>query len=120
MFGFAALLTILAVLCALVLARSLDAYRVSATLEQRLQARAAAEGAAVAIESRPDGTHEPMMIGTCEVSFAVPQNGESATIVPLTVSVKPNGKRETLSRDFTAVYARGNGTWALERLVQGQ
>jgi hypothetical protein len=117
MFGFAALTAILAVTCALVLARSLDAYRVSAVLEQRLQARAAAEGAAVAIARDPAAPRDAMEIGACLVSFGAPQVSDSASTVPLTVGVRPKGTRETMSRRFASVYARADGGWTLERLV---
>jgi hypothetical protein len=106
------------VTCGLVLARSLDAYRVSAVLEQRLQARAAAEGAAVAIVADPAVPRGPMEVGVCQVSFVDPNAADSAATVTLAVSVRPRGTRESMARRFEAAYARGAAGWLLERLVQ--
>ena len=109
--AFSGLAFVLAMLCGTVLFRSMDAYRATAVLENRLRAQAAAEGAVVAILATKDKKPEsPLAIGTCMVAFE-PASADGATSnVALKVEVYRDAGRPALPLNYTARFQGANGT----------
>ncbi len=96
MLGFAGLITVLAVLCGSILMRSLETYRAAAFHHWRLQARAAAEGAAVAMARSPELVMEPLELGETVVTPGEPAAGDATPdgglAIPLRVEVSRGGR----------------------------
>jgi len=121
MLGMASLVFALSMLCAAVLLRSLDAYRASARLEQRLQIQAAAEGTVSALLARvPDNPPEAFTIGETHVTFEPIASADDHIAVPFTVEIRSSEGRAILSMRYRARFSSaGNGEWkaiGLERI----
>jgi len=114
--GFAALTFVLGMLCSIVLLRSMDSYRATALATQRMQARAAAEGAAVLIRADgPTALGQPLQLGDCIVRSDAPADG--ATSVGLRVEVHPNGSpRASLLMRYLLAAGDATTTGAAPRL----
>lgn len=114
-FGMAALTLFLGVMCALVLLRSADIYRVSALTEARLQARAAAEGASVVLLANPAALQsEALEIGNCLVTFAAPADAKPRLVVPYRIDVHGKNGTAVFQANYTATFEREPaGRWAL-------
>lgn len=121
--GFAALITVLAALCGTILLRSLETYRSSAFHVWRLQARAAAEGAAALVASRGNVPDAPVSVGESVVVPGTPvMDGApgSVTTVPLRAEVRSGG-RERYSVEYLARFGADSpttGPWTLLRLEE--
>lgn len=118
MLGMAALIAITTAACAVVLARSLDVYRVSAETELRLAGRAAAEGAAVLLRANPQNAPDETRIGDALVRFAkstIPAKGEAA--VPITVDILASDGTVLRAFNYLVVFSRSEaGAWRFLRL----
>lgn len=121
MLGMAGLTFVLAMLCASVLVRSLECYRVSAVGEERLQARAAAEGAVVVLLPSPLGDPKSLDIGCCRVNFfPAVQDGNTAT-VPFDVEVRRSAERAVFTSHYSAHFVRAEaGVWEFKKLETRQ
>jgi len=112
MFGMAALILILGMICGTILLRSLDAYHASARAEMRLQARAAAEGAVVLLQSAPDRRHEPAEIGPCRIGFDAPETNADGIRARFTVAVLRGAGRSVMETAYVARFAApAPGQW---------
>lgn len=114
--SLAAILLVLGTMSTLVLLRSLETYRDGAQAKWRLQAQAAAEGAAIALEARELEFEQPLTIGHARVT-AEPASvaGEDRT-VSLQVDVLGKGDNVLFSRRFVALYSQEGseaGPWIL-------
>lgn len=118
MLGMAALIFVLAMLCGAVMQRSLDAYRASARLEQRLQTQAAAEGAvAVLLAGVPDRTMEDLEIGRARVSFEPARADGPRLTVAMRVDILSREGRPFVSTNYRSGFVQAEaGAWNLERL----
>lgn len=119
--GMAALIFVLSMLCAAVLLRSLDAYRASARLEQRLQLQAAAEGTvAVALTRGPDHTPAALQIGDARVALEPVDSTNRNVTITFTVDVLSRQHRLVASARYRAHFVHPAGReWelgGLERL----
>ena len=117
MLGLLPLAMLLAVWCSIILDRSIDAYRTTAILEWRLQARAAAEGVAVMILEDPARPLEPQNLGPVTVicQSATP-DGERGMLVNMDVAVDPPDACFTIR--YRAHCVRDGAGWRLLRLEE--
>lgn len=112
MFGMAALILILGMICGTILLRSLDAYHASARTEMRLQARAAAEGAVVLLQAAPNHRHEPVEIGPCRIGFDAPETNADGIRARFTVAVLRGAGRSVMETAYVARFAApAPGQW---------
>jgi hypothetical protein len=121
MLGLMPLAMLLAVWCTLILERSTAAYRASAMLEWRLQARAAAEGAAVLVAAgNPARPPAAQRMGDALVTCGAPKPaGTGQMIVPLEVAIRPHGDEETRYATHYQARCTFNGdAWRLLRLEE--
>ena len=125
------LIAVCALTCGSLLLRSMQIYHASAMGQWRLQARAAAEGAAVLCRQAPEKKRGDVRIGDCLVRFRRAADGvnETATrpgkAVPLTVilEVETRGKADQMvyAARYAASYGRTpEGRWTLDRLEKAQ
>ncbi len=112
--GFSALTVVLGVLCSIILLRSLESYQATATAVQRLQARAAAEGAAVLISAGGAGAlAQPVQLGECLVRA----DTEASGTLPLLVEVHPNGSaKAALQLRYQLTLGNAGTTSTISRL----
>jgi hypothetical protein len=104
MLSFAGLTAVLAILCAIALLRSLESYRASALAVQKLQARAAAEGAMVAWSHGTLQAGEELQLGECRARIESEPGSSSPILVPVVVEVHPNeSKSAVLHAHYTAM-----------------
>ena len=117
MLGFLPLVVLLGTMCAIVTSRSLDMYRASGAMEVRLQARAAAEGAAAAGLANAPGTPADFDAGRCRVTFGTATGTADERTLPFTVEVLGNEQTLIAAFEYTAWLRPGsNGTWQFDRL----
>ncbi|MBX7247150.1 MAG: hypothetical protein K1X53_16760 [Candidatus Sumerlaeaceae bacterium] len=108
--AFSGLAFVLAMFCGAVLMQSMDAYRASATLENRLRAQGAAEGAVVAILAAPDHKpRSPLSIGTSKVLLQTSTGDAATSNFTLTVQVFRDSTRPALELNYVARFALADG-----------
>lgn len=104
MLGFAALTATLAILCSTALLRSFETYRASALAVQKLQARAAGEGAAVAWSRGALPPGEKLELGECVATLDGETSASVGTELRLSVGVFPkHGKAAVLQCRYLAM-----------------
>jgi hypothetical protein len=118
MLGFAALTAVLFMLCAIALERSLDTYRSSALAVEKLQARAAAEGAAVTWANGSLHARTPLQIGECVTALDDETSSSAGATTHISVQVHPKGsKAAALKCRYIAMADTGSsGTLKLQSL----
>ena len=125
MLGLIALTALLAIMCSIILDRSLEVYQASGMLESRLAARAAAEGVAAMMTADP--AHPPkgkdasaLKLGAASVTCgAAAPAGKGELLVPMTVKVrKPGASRDSYAGQFKARYSNAGSGWRLLRVEE--
>lgn len=128
MLSFAALTVVLATLCATALMRSMETYQTSALAVERMQARAAAEGAAVAWSHGGLAEGAMLQLGDCTAKIDSATSGtaqiDSATSgtagmdVMLSVEVRPKGTKTAVlkSRYVASAEASAGGLQRIRSL----
>lgn len=115
--GVAALGAMLAIVCGSVLMRSLESYAATARAEQRMESRAAAEGATVLIAYAPHTRPADTDIGRCRIAFSPPDSASDKIDAPFRVDVMRSGPRPVLSEQYVARFLLDeNGDWTLTQL----
>lgn len=98
--------------CGIVIGTSLESYAVSARLEQRLQARAGAEGAAVYLANRRGEAPTPVRVGNVEVVVG-PASDTTRTLTAVVLS--PETQRELYRAEYVASFSIDTaGEWHIE------
>lgn len=119
-YGYGAMVVVMAILCATALQRSLETYHTSALAVHKLQSRAAAEGAAIAWTRDAFPTTGTLQLGDCTVRIA--DATTSSTELPITVEVHPtNSPKSVLTSSYRAAIsstATGVRTISYLELVQ--
>jgi hypothetical protein len=87
--ALAAVILIVGTFCGTVMLRSLESYRAAAVTEQRLQERAAAEGAVVALLRSHAVQLQDLEIGDCRVMFGEAQVEDETATVSFRVDLTP-------------------------------
>ena len=120
MLALLALAVLLAAWCSILLDRSSEAYRAGATLEWRLQARAAAEGVAVMLIGDPVHPPAAQTLGSATVICRPSASaGDGQTVVPMDVAIRPAGSAAVrYAAQFQARCVRVGGGWRLLRLEE--
>lgn len=107
LYGLAAILVVLGGATALLLLRSTEVYRDAALAKWRLQALAAAEGAAVVLQENDLSFQAPLEIGHSRVTAGhAEEDDRGRSLVPLQVEVLGKSGAILLSREYLAVFER--------------
>jgi hypothetical protein len=115
MFGFASLSAVLFILCGIAMARSLDTYRSSALGVEKLQARAAAEGAAIAWAAGTLHANTPLQLGECTAQLSEETSTTSELRGQISVQVRPKSSKSAALQTRYVVMA-DVGTSGVARL----
>lgn len=114
--GFAGIIAMMSGMCAILMLRSTEMYRDGAMLEFRLQARAAAEGAALLLA---DGQvfDEPLRIGSCDASVE-PLSPENSEDFELKIDVHTRNDVYIMTVHYLARLKKEGEKWQLVTLVK--
>jgi hypothetical protein len=121
------LIALCAISCGSLLLRSMQIYHASAMGQWRLQARAAAEGAAVLCRQAPDRSREDVRIGDCVIRFRrTPEDAKDnaardakPSSLKVILEVETRGKSDQMvyvARYAASYRATPEGKWKLDRL----
>lgn len=115
MLGFASLSVVLSVMCASALLRSMETYQTSALSVEKMQARAAAEGAAVAWAHGALQPNASMQVGECIANLSAAADPNLANI-NVEVHRKGSTRAAIVARYIASADAATSASRQLRRL----